>query len=519
MIKQLNRYLKKQWRLIPIVKNDKKPLIDWKQYQYKSPSLKEYKQWFETNRNVAVITGKASNITIIDIDNEEMLDIIKKFILSSDFKKIGIVKTPRKGFHLYFSYTSELSTTTNPNLKIDIRNDGGYALLPPSKINDNPYVWQNFPYKLIPIPAELLNYLKSPQRIFFTEQNLQLGGRDEGLFHLAYYLVKGGMSFDEIFNVLRPYAKICKPPFPDKELKIKIESAFKRAGDKSISLAEEVRLYVDNVSGMFSTRDIFRDLNIYTLQDKKNVSKILKELTDKGILTKAGKWNATYRKKETDIVPIDLKKLKIGKILDLKFPFQLEQMFEIYPKNIIVIAGVQNVGKTLFALHFAKLNQDKFKIHYFNSEMSEEELALRLKQFRIKWKINVYCRTTNFQDVIFPDDINIIDYLEVEDEFWKIGKIINDIHEKLNKGICVIGIQKDSAKLLGRGASFGLEKPRVYLSMDRDKLIIVKAKNWKTKENPNFKCLNFRIKGINFVTDGQWFEYREPINFNGKKIK
>ena len=145
MIKQLNRYLKKQWRLIPIVKNDKKPLIDWKQYQYKSPSLKEYKQWFETNRNVAVITGKASNITIIDIDNEEMLDIIKRFIPSSDFKKIGIVKTPRKGFHLYFSYTSELFTTTNPNLKIDIRNDGGYALLPPSKINDTPYVWQNFP--------------------------------------------------------------------------------------------------------------------------------------------------------------------------------------------------------------------------------------------------------------------------------------------------------------------------------------------------------------------------------------
>jgi len=108
-------------------------------------------------------------------------------------------------------------------------------------------------------------------------------------------------------------------------------------------------------------------------------------------------------------------------------------------------------GKTLFFLNFAAMNQDKFKIHYFNSEMSEEELAVRLKQFPIDWKINVYCRCRDFNKVIFPDDINIIDYLEVEDEFWKIGRALNRIHESLNKGICLVGVQKDTGRLLGRG--------------------------------------------------------------------
>jgi arsenate reductase-like glutaredoxin family protein len=164
------------------------------------------------------------------------------------------------------------------------------------------------------------------------------------------------------------------------------------------------------------------------------------------------------------------------------------------------------------------MNQDKYPIHYFNSEMSEEELAIRLNQFKTKWKAKFYCRSKNFADVIKPNDINLIDYLEIEDEFWKIGQQINMIHEKLEKGVCIIGLQKDSSKLLGRGASFGLEKPRVYLSMDRDRLTIVKAKNWANNDNPNFKCIDYKIKGTNIETIGNWYDYVPPIDKPDKKM-
>lgn len=505
MLKELKKYLNKGWSLIPIGINTKKPLVDWKAYQTKHPTQAELKKWFGDKRNVAVITGQISGITVIDCDSQQAFDRIKSII---PIEKVGIVQTPRGGYHIYFAYTPALKTNSNPQLKIDIRNDGGYVLLPPSELATAKYQWMNFPKTFAPVPEALISLLTTNSSIIFTEANLQLGGRDEGLFHLAYTLAKGGMRYEEIYNVLHPYAQMCKPPFPEKELKIKIESAIKRIGSREISLIDEVREYVNSATGQFSFRNVCNDLNIYTVADKKNVSKILNSLVEEGILEKSGRWNAVYRKKVSDLQKIELNKIEIPEPLDLKFPFKIEELVDIYPKNLIVIAGTQNIGKTLFMLNFIKNNMNKYTIHYFNSEMSEEELALRLKQFKVKrWKFNAYCRTTRFEDVIFPDDINIIDYLEVADEFWKIGQTLSRIHDKLNKGIALIGIQKSSQSLLGRGASFGLERPRLYLSMDRNQLIIVKAKNWHSQINPNFKMINFEIKGTDFKTDGVWYDY------------
>lgn len=517
---EIDKYLSRDWIIIPIKKNSKVCSIKWKKYQKEKPSKSEMLSWFDKNKdgNVGVITGEVSGITIVDVDSQEAVSGITSML--SDNDNCGLVITPRGGQHFYFAYTPELKTTTNRNLKIDIRNDGAYALLPPSKINNKEYAWVSLPKKLSKVPDKLIEFLNKNEdnKHKFTKDNLQLGGRDSGLFHLAMTLAKGGMRYDEIYDALKPYADMCQPPFPDNELRTKITSALKRVGEKDSTITEEVREYVANVSGVFSFRSVCQDLNIFSTTDKKNISKILGEMVDEGILEKYGKWNATYRKKENDIEPINLDTLKPGKALDLVFPFELEKKFVVYPKNIIIIAGVQNVGKTLFMLNFTKMNQDKYPIHYFNSEMSEEELAIRLSQFKTKWKAKFYCRSNNFADVIKPNDINLIDYLEIEDEFWKIGQQINMIHEKLEKGVCIIGIQKDSSKLLGRGASFGLEKPRVYLSMDRDRLTIVKAKNWANNDNPNFKCIDYKIKGTSIETIGNWYDYVPPIDKPDKKM-
>ncbi len=514
MLEKINKYLENGWVLIPIATRSKKPLVSWQQYQTTKPTDAEYEKWFSYEHNVAVITGKLSGITVIDIDKKENC---KELLEKLPKKGVNIVSTPRGGYHYYFAYTPELKTTTKPDLGVDVRNDGGYVLIPPSETDLGKYKWLKFSKKLVPVPKDVIAFLSPEKKTKFSKDNLVQGGRDEGLFHLALTLAKGGMRYDEIYEALKPYADMCKPPFPDDELRTKINSALKRVGEKSSSLVDDVREYIENVSGIFSFRNICQDLNIYSVQDKKNVSKILNDLAEEGVLVRTGKWNATYRKKDTGIQPIDVEKLKTSKPLGLRFPFELEKKFLTYPKNIIVIAGSQNIGKTLFALNFAKMNQDKFKIHYFNSEMSEEELAIRLNQFKTKWKTNFYCRTNNFADVIQPDDVNIIDYLEISDEFWKIGAEISKLHEKLGKGVCLLCLQKDSRNLLGRGASFGLEKPRAYISMDKDRIIIVKAKNWADPSyNPNFKCVDYKIKGTEFMPAGDWYDYKPPVD-NFKK--
>ncbi|MFC1992057.1 DnaB-like helicase C-terminal domain-containing protein, partial [Chloroflexota bacterium] len=53
----------------------------------------------------------------------------------------------------------------------------------------------------------------------------------------------------------------------------------------------------------------------------------------------------------------------------------------IYPGNIIVVAGSPNSGKTGILLDFIYRNQANFPIYYFCSEMGTDELADRLLSF------------------------------------------------------------------------------------------------------------------------------------------
>jgi hypothetical protein len=63
---------------------------------------------------------------------------------------------------------------------------------------------------------------------------------------------------------------------------------------------------------------------------------------------------------------------------------------------------------------------------------------------------------------------------------------------------------------MGRGGTFGLEKPRLYLSLNTDYpngqiLRIVKAKNWAHSVNPNNMIKRFKIvKGCKLIEAGEW---------------
>ncbi len=101
----------------------------------------------------------------------------------------------------------------------------------------------------------------------------------------------------------------------------------------------------------------------------------------------------------------------------MKYPFGIEKLFNTYPGNLIVVAGASDAGKTAFLLNFVRLNMDKYPIYYQSSEMGAEELANRLEQFDLplgSWTFTAEERSRDYADVIRPDCINIIDYLEFE---------------------------------------------------------------------------------------------------------
>ena len=142
--------------------------------------------------------------------------------------------------------------------------------------------------------------------------------------------------------------------------------------------------------------------------------------------------------------------------------------------------------------NIAIANQERGKeVIYLNSEMGNKEWTIRLKKHgftkadEIKIK-GVHCKGSYHDKIDGSDKIFIVDFLEIHDNFYQIGKAIREIHEKLEEGICIIAIQKKRGELFGRGAEFSMEKARLYLSLDFletelcSRLTIVDAKSNKT---------------------------------------
>lgn len=284
---------------------------------------------------------------------------------------------------------------------------------------------------------------------------------------------------------------------------------------KKKTLAELVREYCLSTSGVFLSTDVYHCLQLSTREEKKNVSTIMKRLSEEGIIEKTGNRNGNFRRIEGECDIIKWWESS-GDFVPIKFPLDIHDYCHLYPKNIAVIAGAPNAGKSAFLLEFCRLNMVNHKIRYLSSEMVDNELKKRIEKFCIEhdmrfddWKkIDFRERSKGFADVIDPDGVTIIDYLECNTDFYMMGAWIKDIFDKLKTGICLIAIQKKPGddNQMGRGGLGTLEKPRLYLSMDNGKISIIKGKNWAIEGvNPNGLQKKFAlVQGSKFIDMGTW---------------
>ncbi len=497
------QYLKEyNFSVIPVCSDSKKPLIEWKKYQEEYPTEVEVRKWFKEfkNPNVAIVTGRLSNAVTIDIDDLASEPEVNK-LLDNTHPPIAI--TPRGGKHLYFKAPSTpLPNNAGLIPHCDYRGEGGYIIAPPSEMPYGKYRWLYEPdlSSLPPLPVSYESFVKTKNDI--QEGGLgmfSMGRRDNDLFHLANALVKGGMSKEEITEVMIKFGSVCNPPFSRREVIMKIDSAMKR--HSVVNIAKDIREWVENQEGTFNIRDIYAAMHLSSREEKKNVSKVLTRAVKDNIIIKYGNKAGGFRRINDEAEIIDWQSASHN-ALDIWLPFGLHKMSYIYSGNIIVIAGAPNAGKTALLLNIVLENMKKYKIHYFSSEMTDVEFRIRIDKFRLphkEWTFDPRERMENFADVIHPDDINIIDYMEIYDDFWRVAQPIREIHDRLDKGIAIIALQKDPKKLMGTGGSYGLHKPRLYLSVDKNTISIVKGKN-STREDLKLDGLS-----CNFVIeDGTW---------------
>jgi hypothetical protein len=139
-------------RYLKLVLNTKRPAVsDWNFHLYVSPSYDEINTDYN---NVGFLTGKKSNVVVVDLDDKKLLElpIFKSNITFT-------VETPN-GFHLYYKYEAGFGNAVRINgMSIDIRTDNGYVVFPGSTVNEKEYTFHT-EAPVAEMSSELLKFLK-----------------------------------------------------------------------------------------------------------------------------------------------------------------------------------------------------------------------------------------------------------------------------------------------------------------------------------------------------------------------
>ena len=127
-------------------KNGKAPLVAG---AFGGEDYKLIQSWAQEGGNVGVLTGSASGIAVIDIDNHNGIDglgNLKEFLDTYDIElpKTQVIKTPSGGYHYYFKLDEKYNETqfiqNHPQLEgVDFQTHGRYVVAPPSQIDGKYY--------------------------------------------------------------------------------------------------------------------------------------------------------------------------------------------------------------------------------------------------------------------------------------------------------------------------------------------------------------------------------------------
>jgi hypothetical protein len=149
----------------PVYAKSKLPAVSsWEPYQARHPSAEELADWKQKHQiNVGVVTGRISNIIVVDCDSEQAFE---------EVCRRGVPDTPRvrtgRGWHLYFKWPGfPVANAAGLLPGVDIRADGGYVVGPGSTHGSGAeYEWERLPAD-VPFadpPAWLMELLKEKTR-------------------------------------------------------------------------------------------------------------------------------------------------------------------------------------------------------------------------------------------------------------------------------------------------------------------------------------------------------------------
>ncbi|MBC9943174.1 bifunctional DNA primase/polymerase [Leucobacter sp. cx-328] len=256
--------------VFPCVPGSKRPLVPGG-FQAATTNLKQVEAWWRRwpDANVAVPTGRASGVEVVDVDRHGESDLgLASFKRARDAGLLhgwtALVTTPSGGLHVYYpaSPAREQRNWQAASAQIDFRGEGGYVLVPPSRVSypdGSSGVYALSAQSVAatsPVDAVTLRRFLAPlrpRRQFPPSQfsgqrrgvslerraawvaGLAEGERNAGLFYMACRMVEDGYALPETLSVLGPAAE--QAGLGVQEITRTVESAYQKTGPRKADAA------------------------------------------------------------------------------------------------------------------------------------------------------------------------------------------------------------------------------------------------------------------------------------------
>lgn len=261
--------------------------------------------------------------------------------------------------------------------------------------------------------------------------------------------------------------------------------------------------FIPSYGDWFETETIWRHITdqhiILSADGKRDVRQKLASEVSKGTLRRRGKkYKAIDLSTIKKVNPFEVAKESYIKVnWPNGFPFSGILVSE---GDCIVLAGESNQGKSTFAQCFLSENWDSLPCFYISTETTPSKFVRRLydipnaeplKDGEPKFQFATM-DGDNYDEIIEPDLINIVDWVSLRGNYYEIENVIRDIKARLNRGIAVVVLQKKEGQDAPVGGEFAWRRADVCLLIQSGIVKVKKAKDF-TPPNPNGKLFSFTI--------------------------
>jgi hypothetical protein len=258
MIEAALTYANTGWPVFPLL--GKSPLKGSNGHKDATRDLQKIQDWWSSNptANIGLATGRISGLIVLDVDprhggHESFKKIEANY---GSLPKTRMSRTAHGGLHRFYAYPDDGNRYPNAvELQglpgIDVRADGGYVVLPPSKLYDRlSYIWGDTAVPIAPAPSWLLDSLtnqplqheRNPQGGGFAlsvegkwlseaVEKAREGNRNQIGFFLACQLRDDGLSEQQAREMMLSYVDQVgagQTTYTAKEALTSLKSAYRR---------------------------------------------------------------------------------------------------------------------------------------------------------------------------------------------------------------------------------------------------------------------------------------------------